>query len=183
MPERSITPEALEMLPEAVEEVKGLYLGDELSNLLGGTQSLQQRDEFWEETAKRFEPFSEKITRLREALKTAYVTERAYDELVKNLMRSHFSEVDDLAARELLTHILYARTRRSPGYMDYNMVVVIEAKAMIEELGVRGGLRDKALKEIKLDDVIKRVLRGDLKLSRQTQFVNRAQKAIGGGRL
>lgn len=164
MPERRITPEALEkMLPEAVEEVKGLYLGDEISNLYG-TQSLEQRDKFWEETASRFKPFSEEIGGLREALKTAYVTERAYDERVKNLMRSHFSGVGDVGAQELLTHILYVRTSCLPGY------VVTEVEAMIKELGVRGGLRDKALKKITLDYVIKRVLMGDLKLSRQTQL-------------
>lgn len=165
MPERQNTPETLGMLPKAVEEVSRLYLGDQLSNLLKN-QSPEERDEFWGKTAKRFEPYSEKISRLRKALKTAYVIKETYNKLVTDAMRSYFSEVDDPPAKELLTELLYARTSHSPGNMDYNMNVATEAEIMTEELGVGGGLQDEALRKIKLDDVIERVLRGDLKLSR-----------------
>ncbi|KKT87042.1 MAG: hypothetical protein UW86_C0011G0014 [Microgenomates group bacterium GW2011_GWA1_Microgenomates_45_10] len=172
MTETTLGPEAQELLPKAVREVSGLYLGDQLANLLR-TQPPEQRDQFWQQTAQEFGPFSEKITGLREAVKSADVTKKAYPEPVGNVMRLHFSGVGDDAARELLTDLLFARTTTSPGYMDYGMEVVEEARAMTTELGVGEGLRGEGMKSVNLDKVVEGVLSGSLKLSRQTQLQNK----------
>lgn len=167
-----MSPEVQEMLPKAVKEVGGLYLGDQLSNLLR-TQPPEQRDQFWRETAKEFGPFSEKITGLRQALKNADVTKNAYSGPVANVMQLHFSDVDDRVARGLLTDLLFARTITSPGYMDYEMEVVEEAVVMATELGSGEGLRGQAMKSVDLDRVVESVLSGSLKLARQTQLKKR----------
>jgi hypothetical protein len=169
MPEAPMSPEVQEMLPKAVKEVGGLYLGDKLSNLLR-TQRPEQRDQFWKEAAQKFGPFSEKITGLRLAIKNADTTKMAYPEPVTNVMRLHFSAVEDQAARELLTDLLFARTITSPGYMDYEMEVKKEAVAMAIELGSGEGLQGEVMKSVNLDTVIKAVLSGNLKLTRQTQL-------------
>lgn len=165
MEETPLSPEVQEMLPKAVHEVAGLYMGDQLANLLR-TQPPEQRDEFWGKTAQEFPPFSEKINGLREELKNADVTKKAYPEPVVAAMGLHFSTIEDRAARMLLTDLLFARTMESPGYMDYKMNVVEEAEAMTTELGIQGGLFGEKMKEIKLDNVIGSVLTGKLKLSR-----------------
>lgn len=169
MTEVSITPEMQEMLPKAVHEVTGLYLGDSLNNLLKG-QSPQQRDSFWQETAKEFSPFAEKITALRTTLKGAEVTKNAYPGPITAVMGVHFSAAGDEMARSLLTDVLFARTSASPGYMDYGMNVVEEAEAMVTELGVQGGLRAEQMKGLTLDKTVESILTGSLKLTRQTQL-------------
>jgi len=167
MPEKPVNPETQRMFG-MVKKVGGLYLGDQLSNLLR-TQPPEQRDQFWQETAREFESFSERITGLREALKSADITKKAYPESITNVMRLHFADVEDRTARELLTDLLFARTSTSPGYMDYKMDVVEEAQAMATELGSNEGLRGEAMKSVNLNKVIGSVLTGDLKLIRQTQ--------------
>jgi hypothetical protein len=167
MSETPMSPEVQEMLPKAVREVGELYLGDQLSNR---TQPPEQRDQLWRETAQKFGPFSEKITGLRQAIKNADTTKRAYPEPVTNVMRLYFSDVEDQMARELLTDLLFARTITSPGYMDYEMKVVEEAVAMATELGSREGLQGEAMKSVDLAKVIESVLSGNLKLTRQTQL-------------
>lgn len=169
MPETLMNSEMQEMLPKAVREVAGLYLGDQLGNLLR-TQSPEQRDQFWRETTQEFGPFSEKITGLRQALKSADITKKAYVEPITNVMRLHFADVEDQAARELLTDLLFARTSTSPGYMDYSMEVVDEAVAIASELGSGEGLRSETMKSVDLDRAVEGVLSGSLKLTRQTQL-------------
>lgn len=175
MTEVTITPEMKEILPKAVHEVTGLYLGDNLNNLLKG-QSPEQRAGFWQRTAETFPPFSEKITALRTALRDAEITKNGYPEPVKNVMTMHFSVVEDEMARLLLTDVLFARTITSPGYMDYGMKVVKEAEAMVEELGIQGGLRAERMGGITLDKTIESILTGSLRLSRQTQLGERGER-------
>lgn len=174
MPEAPMNPEAQEMLPKAIKKVRGLYLGDQLSNLLR-IQPLEQRDKFWRETARKFGPFSEKITGLRQAIKNAYITKRAYPEPVINVMQLHFADVEDQEARMLLTDLLFARTITSPGYMNYGMKVVDEAVAMATELGSGEGLRGEAMKSVDLDKIIESVLSGNLRLTRQTQLEKKVE--------
>lgn len=169
MPEVPITPEMQEMLPKAVHEVTGMVLGDNLNNLLRG-QSQEQRDGFWQDTAGEFPPFSERIAGLREALKRAEVTKRAYPEPVANVMTLHFVGTQDQMARSFLTDVLFARTITSPGYMDYEMDVVQEAEQMAKELGVQDGLRGEQMKKLTLDNAVGAALAGSLKLTRQTQL-------------
>ena len=172
MPEKPVNPEPvnpeLEKMLGMVKRVGGLYVGDLVSNLFRN-QPPEQRDQFWQETAREFESFSERITGLREALKSADITKKAYPESITNVMRLHFADVEDRTARELLTDLLFARTSTSPGYMDYKMDVVEEAQAMATELGSNEGLRGEAMKSVNLNKVIGSVLTGDLKLIRQTQ--------------
>ncbi|MDP3724098.1 MAG: hypothetical protein Q8R11_00530 [bacterium] len=169
MPETLIGSEIQKMLPEAIRIVVAVYIGDQLSNLLE-TLTPEQRDQCWRETARKLEPFSEKITCLRQAIKDAHTTKEAYPKPVIVLMQRHFRGVEDIVVRELLTDLLFARTVRSPGYMDYGMEVVDEAEAMATELDSGEGLQGKAMKSVDLDQVIESVLSGNLRLTRQTQL-------------
>lgn len=169
MEEKSFSPEVQEMLPKATKEVGRLYLGDQLANLLR-TQSPEQRDQLWSKTAQEFGPFSEKIRGLREALKNADITKKAYPEGIANVMRLDFYGVEDKVAAELLTDLFFARTITSPGYMDYDMDMVKEAEAIAQELGASGGISGEKMKSIGLDTVIESVLTGNLKVTRQTQL-------------
>jgi len=93
-----------------------------------------------------------------------------YPEPVTNVMRLHFSGVEDQAARMLLTDLLFARIITSPGYIDYNMNIVDEAEAMAAELDSGEGLQGEAMKSVSLDKIIESILYGNLKLTRQTQL-------------
>jgi len=168
MPEAPQSPEIQKMF-KMVKKVGELYLGDQLSNLLR-TQTPERRDQSWQETAQEFGSFSERITGLRQALKSAYTTKEAYPEPITNVMGLHFADVEDQVARGLLSDLLFARTITSPGYIDYSMEVVEEAQAMATELGRNEGLRGEAMKSVGLNKVIGSVLSGDLKLTRQTQL-------------
>lgn len=167
MTETIFNPEIQEVLPKAVREVAVMYLDDQLGDLLG-TQSPEQRDQFWRQTAEEFGPFSEEIAGLREAVKTANVTKKAYSEPVARIMGLHFSAVGDDAAKQLLTDILFARTAATPGYMDYKIKPIDEAKAMAIEIGANGDLRGDEMRKLDLDGVIQKVLTGGLKLTRQS---------------
>ena len=173
MPEKPVNPEPvnpeLEKMLGMVKRVGGLYVGDLVSNLFRN-QPPEQRDQFWQETAREFESFSERITGLREALNSANITKKANPEHIIGAMRLRFVFVEDQMARELLTDLLLARTSTSPGFMDYKMNVEEEAQAMAEELGSNKGLRREAMKSVDLNKVIGSVLTGDLKLIRQTQL-------------
>jgi len=169
MTETVLGPEAQELLPNAVREVSGLYLGDQFANSLR-TQPPELRDQIWAEYSQEFGPFSERITALREALKTVDVTKRGYPEQVTRVMSMNFSTVDDEAAKLLLTDILIARVTTTPGYMDYGMKPVEEARAMEGELGAGESLSSEQMKNLDLTTVVGKVLTGDLKLTRQTQL-------------
>jgi hypothetical protein len=169
MTEVPLSPEAQELLPKAVNEVGGMYLGDRLSALLE-SQSPEQRDEDWQQSAKVFPPFAEKITELRQSLKIAATTRKGYPESVADAMSLYFSKAGDEFARELLTDMLFARTTKTPGYVDYSMNSVEEANAMAVELGVQDGFRGDEMKNVNLDNVVEAILVEKLKLTRQTQL-------------
>ncbi|PIY69512.1 hypothetical protein COY90_00235 [Candidatus Roizmanbacteria bacterium CG_4_10_14_0_8_um_filter_39_9] len=166
MTEATISPEVQQMLPEAVREVTGLYMGDQLNNFLLRDQSLQEREQFWKETANEFLPFADKIIDLWEVVTDAETTKKGYPDFVG----VHFFKAGDKEAESLLTDVLFARTIKSPGYMDYGMNVVKEAEVMVRELGVQDGLGGAQIKEITLDKTVESVLTGSLKLIRQTQL-------------
>ena len=171
MTEISLSPEAQEMLPKAVNEVLKLYVGDQLANQLR-TQPPEYRDKLWNETAEEYGPFSEKIKGLREVLKTADITRRGYPEPVARVMEMNFLAVEDVISRQLLTDILFARTASSPGYLDYQMQPADEAEHMMNSLwkDVMSTSREDSMKSVDLNQVVESVLTGGLKLSRQTQL-------------
>lgn len=169
MSEQKQGSEMQEMLSKAAHEVSRLYKRDNLARMLG-TQTLQQREESWTESARKHSAFSEQIAGLRQAVQAADATKKEYPEPVPGVLESKFSGVKDKAARMLLTDILFARTITSPGYMDFSMNVTEEADAMVRELSAEEGLGDGKLNQVTLVNAVKSVLTGNLKLSRQTQL-------------
>jgi hypothetical protein len=75
-----------------------------------------------------------------------------------------------MMTRSVLTDVLFARTTTSPGYMDYSMDLVKEAEAMINDLGIQGGLMSDQMKGLTMDKTIESILTGGLKLKSQTQL-------------
>lgn len=166
MSERGMSPEVREMLHKATEGVAGLYLGDQVSNLLR-TQSPEQRDDYWNRAVQEYAPFGENIRGLREVLKVADVTKKAYPAPIGTVMALHFSGVSDETAKMLLTDILFARVTKSPGYMDYSIEPYSEAQEIVKELGVQDGLRGEQVKSVSLNQAIGAVLTGSLRTSYQ----------------
>ena len=109
MTEATISPEVQQMLPEAVREVTGLYMGDQLNNFLLRDQSLQEREQFWKETANEFLPFADKIIDLWEVVTDAETTKKGYPDFVG----VHFFKAGDKEAESLLTDVLFAYGRIS----------------------------------------------------------------------
>lgn len=166
MPEQNLSSEAQEMLPKAVEDITRLYMGDQLADLLRN-QSPEMRDGFWEKAAIEHSPFTENIRKLRESLKAVGVTKNAYPEPITVVMGMNFSEVSNKMTQTFLTNILFARTTRSPGYMDYDIEPYEEAEVMVRELGIQDGLRGQQIKTISLDQAVGAVLTGSLRVSYQ----------------
>lgn len=164
MIEQDLSPEAREMLPEAIKEIIRLYVGDQLSGVLK-IQSPEERDTFWNRASQKYAPFAENIRELRESLKTINITKKAYPEPLTVVMLLHFSEVSDEMAQTFLTDVLFARTTRSPEYMDHSIEPYKEAEAMARELGAQDGLRGQQIKTVSLDQAVGAVLTGSLRTS------------------
>lgn len=158
-----------EVLSEAAREVSGLFMGDNLARMLG-TQSVEQREKFWTESAQKYSAFSEQIKGLRQTVQVADATKKQYPSPVIAVLGMNFSNIEDVGARMLLTDILVARVIKSPGYMDYSMKIAEEADAIKKELSAKKGVEEGNLTNITLKNVVESVLIGDLKLSRQTQL-------------
>ncbi len=172
MAERTNNGETQALIAGAVRDVIGLYLGDEMSSLLG-TQSPAQRDEFWQETAREHSSFADKINTLSQTLKGVKVTKEAYSSRIIAIMGMHFRAVEDIGAHQLLADLLLGRTMSSPGYMDYDMEPSQEAQVMATELSVEDGLRGEQIKSVTLERVVEGVLTGSLNLTGQTRKQSR----------
>lgn len=160
-----LSPEAEKMLPQTITVVRDLYAGDILAEALG-EEGL--RDELWTNRAGRFPPFEKRIKEFRQMLKDALETENRNEGPIFLVMSTFFSEVKDPTAQQLLTDLLFARTMRSPGFMDYTVDKTSEAAAMAQELGSSEGVEGEIITNIRLDDVVKSILIGQLKLTRQS---------------
>lgn len=172
MAERTNNGETQALVAGAVRDVTGLYLGDQLSSLLGN-QTPAQRDEFWQETAREHSPFADKINTLSQTLKGVKVTKEAYPPQMVAIMGMHFRAVEDIGAQQLLADLLWGRTMSSPGYMDYDMEPIQEAQVMATELGAEDGLRGEQIKSVTLGRVVEGVLTGSLNLVGQTRKQSR----------
>ncbi len=160
MPEPG-TPENGQTLAEAVHQVEGLYLGDNIVAMTG--QDSTTRGEFWQETQTNFPAHAEEIGALRKAIQTAQTGKEAYPEQILSIMRFHFHAVDDQISREFLADILFARTSTSPGYMDDGMNMAKEAETMARELGA-SGTSDDSIAQLELSSVVEAVLDGTLRV-------------------
>lgn len=170
MTEQSLSPEAAAMLPEATRDVLGLYLGDQLSRMLG-TQTDEQRDEVWARAAERFPPFAEKIKALRTGLKGVEITKKEYPQPLISVMDLSFSNIEELGARTLLTDVMWLRLTERPGYLDYTLNSADELDAMFQELGlVGGGFLPTELSAIKGTTVVESVLSDTLHITPQTKI-------------
>lgn len=166
MPEKLLNQEAQETLPKAVSEVVGLYLGDQLTALLG-TQGTELRDELWNRKAQEFPTFSDKITELRERMKVVGETKKAYPPQLASVTCMPFMRLEDVMAREFLGDVLFSRMTESQGYLDYGLNPGDEAKTMGDEMGLLEGWRSDQAKGVTLEKAVESVLKGTLRVTYQ----------------
>lgn len=159
--------EAAEGIAKAVNEVTRMYLDDQLGDVLYN-ESTEQRNRRWRDVASGCNPFSQKVIDLREALNVGVATKKAFLESITRTVFSYFSAVGNEDGRQLLTELLFARVSKRPGYIDYGTDILVEAKSMAAEMNGECDLRSEAMKKLDLDEIVKKVLAGDLKLTRQT---------------
>lgn len=158
------TPEQLAMLPKAVNEVVGVYMGDQLSMMLG-TQGVDQRDESWLQVAKEFSAFEAKISELRGRMKVIAETKKAYPPVITAQSRIPFTQVGDEMAREFLGDVLFSRMTASQGYLDYGMDLAEESQVMATEMGIKEGWRSAPAAKVTLESAVSSALTGALRVT------------------
>lgn len=166
MPEILLNQEAQETLPKAVSEVVKLYLGDQLTTMLG-TQGTELRDELWNRKAQEFPTFSDKITELRERMKVVGETKKAYPPQITIVSHIPFMGIEDIMAKEFLGDVLFSRMTESQGYLDYGLDAGDEAKTMSDEMGLLEGWRSDQAKGVTLEKAVESVLKGTLRVKYQ----------------
>jgi hypothetical protein len=166
MSENQPSPEMQEMLGKATHKVVGLYMGDQLSAMLG-TQGEDQRDEAWQGVAQEQSAFGEQIRGLRERMKVVAETKKAYPPQIASVTRLPFMGVADQMAREFLGDVLFSRMTASRGYMDYDLSPAEEAQGMASEMGLQEGWRSEQAKGVTLEKSVGKVLQGGLRVAHQ----------------
>lgn len=162
--ENQPTPEQLALLPKAVNKVIGVYMGDQLSMMLG-TQGVDQRDEAWSHTAQEFPAYADKITELRGRMKVIAETKKAYPPVITALSRIPFTQVDDKMAREFLGDVLFSRMTASQGYIDYGMDMAQESEVMAGEMGIKEGWRSGPAAGVTLESAVGASLTSALRIT------------------
>ncbi len=162
--ENQPTPEQQATVGKAVKEVSGLYLGDQLSMMLG-TQGVEARDEAWTNGAKEYPVFEAKIAELRERMKMVAETKKAYPPNISAMVRIPFSKVGDEMARGFLGDVLFSRITESQGHMDYGINMATESQAMAVEMGIKDGWRSAQATGVTLESAIGATLIGTLRVS------------------
>ncbi len=162
--ENQPTPEQLAMLPKAVNEVGGVYMGDQLSMMLG-TQGVDQRDECWSQVAKEFPAFEAKIGELRERMKVIAETKKAYPPVITAQSRIPFTQLDDKMAKEFLGDVLFSRMTDSQGYLAYDMELADASQVMATEMGIKEGWRSAPAAKVTLESAVSATLTGALRVA------------------
>jgi hypothetical protein len=168
MYQRESSPDARDMLPQAIEKVSDLYQGEILDEALGFPNP-SARDARWREAAVSFRPFKNKIIGLRLALNNARQSYKSKGEALQQAMEERFDSAGDLRVGHLLQTLLCSRATVSQGVIDPEIVLNTEAAAMGKELGVTRGVQGLDLETMGFDFVVEALLTGRLRLSRQTQ--------------
>lgn len=174
-----------EVLPKAVREVSMLYLVD-LDGSLAPTQtrdpSEKYKDRVWNNAAQEFPVFSGRILELRERLKVVAETEKAYSPGIGKNTLLGFMEIKDKTAALLLGDILLSRTIKYKGYLDYDLLPWEEAELMASEMGLREDLgkawESEQARSTTLEQVVEKVLRGDLRITYQPKSKTLQKKKL-----
>jgi hypothetical protein len=144
----------------AKRKIANLYTGDNLFKVFRSDES--RRDALWEQAAREYTPFADKINALRESLKIVDATLEEYPTQATH-SRIMFGEVEDDLARYFLADVLISRKTREPKFIDYNIDEWGELNQMAQDLGFEKGWRVEPATKITLDEVVEATLVGRLR--------------------
>jgi hypothetical protein len=156
-------PQIEKLLAKSTHEVKELYITDQ-GDAIRRNQAAELRDAAWQRAAQENSVFNEQIEALRKALRVAEEGKRAYTPAMKHQMMVAFLMINDPGARRLLADVLFSRMSRAPGHMNYAMSIAQEATKMGTEIGLKNGWESEHAKTITLEQSLRNVLRGRLRV-------------------
>lgn len=163
-----------ETLPKAANEVRMLYVGDLLGSLIPPqtaerAQSEKDSNQSWDKLAEELPMFGQNIKKLKNRLKAVEVTKEVYP-LIR-ITPPYFRGVKDRMAQGFLGTILNSRTITHPGYVDYDVDESKEANLMAQEVGLQDGWASEQAKDITVEQLIGKILLGDLRITYQHKYI------------
>ena len=164
------TPEdVLSKLSSAQKKEDLALVADQLTNLyldyrLKMSLAQEAKTEAWEEAAKKFPDYAQKITDLAQTLRASEkIKKESYPEADSLMQRINFHQVEDEASRMLLTDILWRRASNQSGKLDADLNLPEEATQMLKEMGVSAeDIRGEV--ELTPSEVMEQILSGKLRV-------------------
>lgn len=173
--------ELQEVLRRAVNEVSMVYmvcLDSSLTPTQTRAPSEKHNDRLWNNAAQEFPMFSGRILELRERLKVNAETEKAYSPGIGKNTLLGFMEIKDKMAALLLGDILLSRSIKYKGHLDYDLLPWEENELMASEMGLQEDWESEQARGITLEQVVEKVLRGDLRITYQPKSKTLQKKEL-----
>jgi hypothetical protein len=153
------------VLSEAIREISGLYLSEQMGAMLGILHPLEERNEVWERKAQEYPEFGEQIRGLRQAMNNAEAVKDHYKPVpsVLHITVAGFREVKDEPVQMFLKDVLFSRLTVEQNRLDLDAVG--ETGSMLSEMGLPQDFKSQQIRSITLEKAVGAVLQGKLRVT------------------